>query len=225
MARIEAGMAKGTGNVIYNSPYRDLAWMWLQDGQTPTAVQQELLNHGMKVSLPVVYNFQKLMTEIEENRRNSTTAGLPLDGATIEESVTSVYDVPEEFRIKNDSELLDLIIMRFMNQVKDGRATITVAAALKAIEMKKSMLGAKYKGQTVWSLMESQMQIDKLLEVMNKHITHDQFEAIVSELEGIGVVTTKRPEALGTPMNIDSELSHELVMSDPTQEVYDDLKV
>ena len=131
----------------------------------------------------------------------------------------SPEDVPESMRIKNDGEVLDLLILKFANQLKMGEVNVTPAVALKAIDMKKNMLGAKYRGQTIWSLMESQLQIDKLLEVMNRHVTHEQFEAIVAEMENEGVVSTQRPKELGSMLNLDAEIDRE-AGGDPTASVF-----
>lgn len=190
----------GVANTIYTSPYKDLAWSWLASGLSPAQVQRALGEKGFSVSLPVVYNFKEIMVDEAER---GVTSGLPVDtGAGID----AIKAVPENMRIKNDGEVLDLIIQKFSEQLKTGEADITPAVALKAIDMKKSMLGAKYKGQTVWSLMESQLQFDALIEIMGKYITNDQFEAIMNELERKGVVTTQRP---GSIPDIDTLVARE----------------
>ena len=134
--------------------------------------------------------------------------------------VDAVRVIPENMRIKNDGEVLDLIIQKFSAQLKTGEVDITPAVALKAIDMKKSMLGTKYKGQTVWSLMESQLQFDTLIEIMGKFITNDQFEAIMQELESKGAVTTQRPATVRDVESIlDRELAKELDVPDPLEHI------
>lgn len=210
----------GNGNKIYNSPMRDLAWLWLSSGQSPSQVQRALAEHDLDVSLPVVYNFREIMAA-EEDKKLSSGGGMILDpSAGHGGSVQNVIDtIPDHLRVRNDGEVLDLVIQRFAAQLKEGNVTITPAVALKAIDMKKSMLGTQYKGQTVWSLMESQMQFDKLSEVINKYVTHEQFEQIMEEMDRIGVVTTERPAAVVSAESfIKSEFERDLQVDEPVLE-------
>lgn len=217
-----AGLSKltslgGTKNSLYNSAYKELAWSWLYSGQSPSQVKRALADKGFDVSLPVIVNFQKIMED--EVKRGQSSAGLPLD-APGGDFVRAVQEVPENQRIMNDGELLDLIIQRFMQQVQNGTAELSAAVALKAISMKKDMLGAKYKGQTVWSLMEAQMQFDKLTEILEEVVTHDQFQQIMARMENIGLVTTQQPRGIPSDMNLDRELDIESGMTDPVDDVY-----
>lgn len=204
----------GVANTLYKSPYKDLAWSWLASGLSPAQVQRALAEKGMSVSLPVVYNFKEIMVDEAER---GITSGLPIDGS----GNTSVVDaVPENLRIRNDGEVLDLIIQKFSEQLKTGAADITPAVALKAIDMKKNMLGTKYKGQTIWGLMESQLQFDTLIDIMSRYITNDQFEAIMAEMEQKGVVTTQRPR--GIP-DVDTLIAHDanngVTVIDPVEQL------
>lgn len=204
----------GVANTIYNSPYKELAWSWLAAGLSPAQVQRSLAEKGFNISLPVIYNFKEIMTDEAER---GMVSGMPIDGPV---GVDAVRVIPENMRIKNDGEVLDLIIQKFSAQLKTGEVDITPAVALKAIDMKKSMLGAKYKGQTVWSLMESQLQFDTLIEIMGKFITNDQFEAIMQELESKGAVTTQRPATVKDMDSIlDRELAKELDVPDPLEHI------
>lgn len=204
----------GVANTIYNSPYKELAWSWLAAGLSPAQVQRSLAEKGFNISLPVVYNFKEIMTDEAER---GMVSGMPIDGPV---GVDAVRVIPENMRIKNDGEVLDLIIQKFSAQLKTGEVDITPAVALKAIDMKKSMLGTKYKGQTVWSLMESQLQFDTLIEIMGKFITNDQFEAIMQELESKGAVTTQRPATVRDMESIlDRELAKELDVPDPLEHI------
>ena len=179
--------------------------------------QRALRDKGFDVSLPVILNFQKIMED--EVKRGQASAGLPL-GTSGGDFVRAVDEVPTDQRIMNDGELLDLIIQRFMQQVKSGTAELSAAVALKAISMKKDMLGAKYKGQTVWSLMEAQMQFDKLTEILEEVVTHDQFQEIMSRMENIGLVTTQKPTGMLPDFNLDNAIDKEAGMVDPVDEVY-----
>ena len=215
-----AGVSKktsvgGVGNKIYNSPMKELAWLWLSSGQSPSQVQRALAEHDLDVSLPVVYNFREIMSE-EEERSIGNSGGVIIDPSLGGGVRNAIDAVPDNLRIRNDGEVLDLVIQKFATQLKDGNVTITPAVALKAIDMKKSMLGTQYKGQTVWSLMESQMQFDRLSEVINKYVTHEQFEKIMEEMDRIGAVTTERPTGVASAERIiDSELEKELLVEDP----------
>lgn len=208
----------GTKNKIYNSAYKELAWSWLYSGQSPSQVQRALRDKGFDVSLPVVLNFQKIM---EDEYRRQQSAGLPLNtGGGSGDFQKAIDAIPTDQRIMNDGELLDLIIQRFMQQVQNGTAELTAAVALKAISMKKDMLGAKYKGQTVWSLMEAQMQFDKLTEILEEVVTHDQFQQIMAKMENIGLVTTQKPAGIEPDLNLDRAVDTEAGMVDPTDAVY-----
>lgn len=218
-----AGLSKltsvgGTKNKLYNSAYKELAWSWLYSGQSPSQVQRALRDKGFDVSLPVILNFQKIMED--EVKRGQASAGLPLGTSGGGDFVRAIEEVPTDQRIMNDGELLDLIIQRFMQQVKSGTAELSAAVALKAISMKKDMLGAKYKGQTVWSLMEAQMQFDKLTEILEDVVTHDQFQEIMSRMENIGLVTTQKPTGMLPDFNLDNAIDKEAGMLDPVDEVY-----
>lgn len=213
-----AGLSKitslgGTKNSLYNSPYKELAWTWLYSGQSPSQVKRALADKGFDVSLPVVINFQKIMED--ELKRGTGGAGFPLDVGGSGSWRKAIDDIPADERIMNDGELLDLIIQRFMMQMKEGNVVLSAAIALKAISMKKEMLGPKYKGQTVWSLMEAQMQFDKLTEILEEVVTHDQFQQIMARLEGIGLVTTQKPGGIEPDFNIDKAIDEEAGVTDP----------
>lgn len=204
----------GVGNKIYNSPMKDLAWIWLSSGQSPSQVQRALAENGLDVSLPVVYNFREIMAEEEE--RKVVNSGMVIDPSLGGGVRNAIDAVPDNLRIRNDGEVLDLVIQKFAAQLKEGNVTITPAVALKAIDMKKSMLGTQYKGQTVWSLMESQLQFDRLSEVINKYVTHEQFEQIMEEMDRIGAVTTERPYGVTRAEKLmDKEFEAELDVEDP----------
>ena len=212
-----AGASKRTaspdvGNTVYNSPYRKLAWDLIRNGMPIPVVRDELEEKGLKVTPPVLHNFKAIMEDFERQQGNSdyysSPAFDPEDPTNI--PLPSPQDVPDDMRIKNDGEVLDMLILQFSNQLRNGEVNVTPAVALKAMDMKKSMLGPKYRGQTIWGLMESQMQIDKLLEIMNRHITHDQFEAIIAEMESEGVVSTQRPKALSSVIDLDAEITKEV---------------
>lgn len=218
-----AGLSKltsvgGTKNTLYNSAYKELAWSWLYSGMSPAQVQRALRGKGFEISLPVIINFQKIMED--EAMRQGGSAGMPLDSSGGEGNwKRAVEEVPAEERIMNDGELLDLIIQRFMMQLQNGTAELSAAIALKAISMKKDMLGPKYKGQTVWSLMEAQMQFDKLTEILEEVVTHDQFQQIMAKMEGIGLVTTQRPNGIPADINLDRMVDAEAGMTDPVDDV------
>lgn len=218
-----AGLSKltsvgGTKNTLYNSAYKELAWSWLYSGMSPAQVQRALRGKGFEISLPVIINFQKIMED--EAMRQGGSAGMPLDSSGGEGNwKRAIEDIPAEKRIMNDGELLDLIIQRFMLQLQDGTAELSAAIALKAISMKKDMLGPKYKGQTVWSLMEAQMQFDKLTEILEEVVTHDQFQQIMAKMEGIGLVTTQRPNGIPADINLDRMVDAEAGTVDPLDEV------
>ena len=210
----------GVGNKIYNSPMKDLAWIWLSSGQSPSQVQRALAENGLDVSLPVVYNFREIMAEEEERK---ITSGVIIDSSVGEGIRNAIDAVPDNLRIRNDGEVLDLVIQKFASQLKEGNVTITPAVALKAIDMKKSMLGTQYKGQTVWSLMESQLQFDRLSEVINKYVTHEQFEQIMEEMDRIGAVTTERPSGVTRAEKLmDKEFEAELDVEDPVVEAIEE---
>lgn len=214
----------GVGNKIYNSPMKDLAWIWLSSGQSPSQVQRALAENGLDVSLPVVYNFREIMAEEEERKIVSNSGSGVIIDSSVGEGIRNAIDaVPDNLRIRNDGEVLDLVIQRFASQLKDGNVTITPAVALKAIDMKKSMLGTQYKGQTVWSLMESQLQFDRLSEVINKYVTHEQFEQIMEEMDRIGAVTTERPSGVTRAEKLmDKEFEAELDVEDPVVEAIEE---
>lgn len=211
-----AGLSKltsigGNKNTLYNSPYKELAWSWLYSGQSPSQVKRALADKGFDVSLPVVLNFQKIM---EDEMKRGGSTGLPLESSGGENFTRAIQEVPVNERIMNDGELLDLIIQRFMMQMKQGNVELSAAIALKAISMKKDMLGPKYKGQTVWSLMEAQMQFDKMTEILEEVVTHDQFQQIMARLESVGLVTTQQPRGTQPDLDLDAEAG----MTDPVDD-------
>ena len=60
------------------------------------------------------------------------------------------------------------------------------------------------------------MQFDRLSEVINKYVTHEQFEKIMEEMDRIGAVTTERPTGVASAERIiNSELEKELLVEDP----------
>lgn len=209
-------LGKATKNILYNSPYKEYAETLLRDGMRPTDVWRELANQGFDVAPNVVHNFAKILKELDEAKEEDSMSGYGILPPA--DTKAMVDSVPENERIRNDGEVLDLIIQRFASQLRAGQVAISPAVALKAIDMKKNMMGVKYKGQTVWSLMESQMQFDQLTKIINEVVTHEQFETIMAKLEHIGIVTTERPSGIAPNLDLDREIEREEGHVDPLRE-------
>ena len=64
------------------------------------------------------------------------------------------------------------------------------------------------------------MQFDKLTEILEEVVTHDQFQQIMAKMENIGLVTTQNPAGIEPDLNLDRAVDAEAGMVDPVDAVY-----
>ena len=163
-------------NKIYGSPYHEMVENYLDSGMTPEQITNVLASIAptFAVSIPTIYAFKKRLEEDREKEELATVGGT----------------VDPEQAIKYDGMLLDLIINQGMDALKLGELRLTVPMVLKAMEMKKELLGVEYRGQTVWGLLDSQKQFDELVEIIHRRCPADVFEQIIEDLKELGWATT-----------------------------------
>lgn len=171
-------MSRGR-NKISESPHSELIWDYLKGGLSPRQVLDIMqgIDPEFSVSEPTLYEYKR-MREREERETDRYTLGGQMD--------------PME-AIKNDGLLLDVIINKGLNLLQMDRVQITLPMVLKAMEMKKSLLGVEYRGQTVWGLLDSQKQFDQLVSVLSKRCPTTVFNQIVEDLKEMGWATTDMP--------------------------------
>jgi len=148
------------------------------------------VNPSFKISIPTVYEFQTLMQkemQTEAEQEELYTLGNTIDPKTA---------------IKHDGILLDSIIALGLEDLKSRKMKLTLPVVLKAIEMKKEMIGVEYRGQTIWGLLDYQKQFDQLVDVLAKRCPTSVFEAIIEDLKELGWASTAKK--MGS-LNIDEE--------------------
>ncbi len=182
---------KGT-NKIYSSQYKQMIWEYLEGGCSPKQVLDIMrgVNPSFKISIPTVYEFQTLMQkemQTEADQEELYTLGNTIDPKTA---------------IKHDGILLDSIIALGLEDLKSRKMKLTLPVVLKAIEMKKEMIGVEYRGQTIWGLLDYQKQFDQLVDVLAKRCPTSVFEAIIEDLKELGWASTAKK--MGS-LNIDEE--------------------
>jgi hypothetical protein len=182
---------KGT-NKIYSSQYKQMIWEYLEGGCSPKQVLDIMrgVNPSFKISIPTVYEFQTLMQkemQTEAEQEELYTLGNTIDPKTA---------------IKHDGILLDSIIALGLEDLKSRKMKLTLPVVLKAIEMKKEMIGVEYRGQTIWGLLDYQKQFDQLVDVLAKRCPTSVFEAIIEDLKELGWASTAKK--MGS-LNIDEE--------------------
>ncbi len=182
---------KGT-NKIYSSQYKQMIWEYLEGGCSPKQIIEIMrgVNPSFKISIPTVYEFQTIMQK--EANEEAEQAELYTLGNTIDPKTA----------IKHDGILLDSIIALGLEDLKSRKMKLTLPVVLKAIEMKKEMIGVEYRGQTIWGLLDYQKQFDQLVEVLSKRCPASVFDAIIEDLKELGWASTAgKMESL----NVDEE--------------------
>lgn len=183
-------------NKLYTSRYSDMAWEYLENGCSPQQVLEILrgVDPTFKISLPTIYDFQAIMEK--EHRGDEETDALITLGGTLDPKTA----------IKYDGVLLDGIIALGLEDLKARKLKLTLPVILKAMEMKKDLLGASYRGQTIWGLMDYQQQFDQLVEVLAKRCPATVFEEIIEDLKELGWAATA--DKMGSvPMDDEEDLS------------------
>lgn len=182
---------KGT-NKIYSSQYKQMIWEYLEGGCSPKQIIEIMrgVNPSFKISIPTVYEFQTIMQK--EANEEAEQAELYTLGNTIDPKTA----------IKHDGILLDSIIALGLEDLKSRKMKLTLPVVLKAIEMKKEMIGVEYRGQTIWGLLDYQKQFDQLVEVLSKRCPTSVFDTIIEDLKELGWASTAgKMESL----NVDEE--------------------
>lgn len=169
-------------NKIYDSRYRQMVWEYLEGGCTPKQIVEILrgVDPTFKVSVPTIYEFGTMM-KAEQDADTGMSDLLTL-GNTIDPKTA----------IKYDGVLLDSIISFGLEDLRLRKLKLTLPVVLKAMEMKKEMLGAEYRGQTIWGLMDYQKQFDQLVEVLAKRCPATIFEKIIEDLQDLGWASTAK---------------------------------
>lgn len=170
---------KGT-NKIYSSQYKQMIWEYLEGGCSPKQIIEIMrgVNPSFKISIPTVYEFQALMEKEQEAE------------AEQEELYTLGNTIDPKTAIKHDGILLDSIIALGLEDLRSRKMKLTLPVVLKAIEMKKEMIGAEYRGQTIWGLLDYQKQFDQLVEVLAKRCPASVFDTIIEDLKELGWAST-----------------------------------
>lgn len=175
-------------NKLLHSQYKSLAWSWLQAGQSPNQVKTALENMGFSIALPAIYRFKEIM----ENE-------IVILGPSSSSS-------PEDINMKNDCVYLDALIERGLHQLREGQVRVTPPMVLKALDTKRAMVGAKYKGDTLWGLLDITEQFDTLIDVLNAHLDRHTYDLVIEELEKKGFASTSRPAIVEDAIRTLSEL-------------------
>lgn len=167
-------------NKLYDSAYKETAWDWLKGGMSPAEVVSGLKNMGFSVSLPVVYRFKQMMEEQEE----LDNAGGFAKSSTAEENSNLPKTVDPEQAVKNDAQLLDLIINAAHGMYIEHPESVNTSPqlAIKAIELKRTLMGKNYSGHTLWGVDEYKRRFKELMEVINMFVRQETWDLIIDEL-------------------------------------------
>ncbi len=177
-------------NKVADSPHSELVWEYLKGGLSPRQIIDIMagIDPEFSVSEPTLYEYKRIR-EREEQEAERYTLGGAVD--------------PIE-AIKNDGLLLDVIINKGLELLKANRVKITLPMILKAMDMKKALLGVEYRGQTVWGLLDSQKQFDQLVTVLSRRCPTTIFDQIVEDLREMGWATTDMPHGTIETVNLDN---------------------
>jgi hypothetical protein len=161
-----------------------LIWEYLKSGLTPKQVIDVMQGVDPKFRLtePTLYEFKKLM-EKEEQVKEDYSLGGTIDPVSA---------------IKNDGLLLDVVINKGLTMLQKNQLPLSLPMVLKAMDMKKGLLGVEYRGQTVWGLLDYQKQFDQLVNVLSKRCPTAIFNQILDDLKAMGWATTDMPHANAT---------------------------
>lgn len=161
---------------IESSRHRALIDSYLDQKLSPAQIIAAVtqIDSSFSITEPTLYKYKK------DREKQNTMQDVITCGGTIN-PVTAV---------KNDGIVLDLIINQGMESLKNGEATITIPMVLKAMDMKKDLLGVTYKGQTIWALFDYQKQFDDLIQVLGKRLPQTMLDLIIEDLRELGWTDT-----------------------------------
>lgn len=104
--------------------------------------------------------------------------------STLEETMKEALGVDQ--MAMNDAVLLDSIITKGFKTLLDADAVIGPTLALRAIEIKRALLGKNYTGQTAWETERLKRKLSLLLDVVNRNVEQHTWDKIILELEECG---------------------------------------
>lgn len=161
---------------IESSRHRALIDSYLDQKLSPAQIIAAVtqLDPTFSITEPTLYKYKK-----DREKQN-----------TMRDVITCGGSINPDTAVKNDGMVLDLIINQGMENLKTGEATITIPMVLKAMEMKKDLLGVKYHGQTVWALVDYQQQFNDLIQVLGRRVPQAMLDMIIEDLRELGWTDT-----------------------------------
>ena len=197
-------LERGVNKLYDNKILRRRAWEWLKSGMSLREVREALIAQGTKYALSTISAFKDLMIqetgeEIQEDdyeidvEKAISSIGTPVSrrggksaskGKNVQEKIKDVFGL--DGLVTNDAQVIDVLISKGFQSMLSGNFEITPQTVMKALELKKAMLGKEYSGQTAWSVQDLQSKLTLLLNVVNKHTDSSTWERIMRDLEEAG---------------------------------------
>lgn len=199
-------MDSGSNKLYSNRAMRKKAWEWLKAGLSLREVRESLIGLGHKYALSTIAAFKDIMMQetgeeiyedsgddfVIDTKRELEKVGTAVSAdkkkfgkyADNKKKIADAFDL--EDLVSNDAQVIDVLISKGFQSMLSGDFQVTPQTVMKALELKKAMLGKDYAGQTAWNVQELQSKLSLLLSVVNKHSDSATWERIMRDLEEAG---------------------------------------
>lgn len=165
-------------NAVKESVYRDVIDQWI-DMNVPLrdiikeiqATYDPAFNEFGLTTLSLYAKERRESREVE-SRNSMSDVGINVDKA-----------------VRNDGHVLDYIIQKGFETLIDNGGTVGVTDIFRAIDRKGKILGASYKGQTVWALLDNQQAMLRLFELIHECVPGKYVDVLIERAVQEGLCT------------------------------------
>jgi len=197
----EAAIGKGA-DLIRRSAWREQIDSWILFGSSAREMMQEITRKDPDFD---EFGITSLNVYIKDYRLRQE-----------EMRVQDLSDigVNPESAVRNDTEVLDYIIQTgFTNMMAAEGAAIHVADVFRAMDRKSKILGAAYKGQTLWALLDNQQAMIRVFELLREIVPRQYVDKLIERMVEEGLATPSDSYDYGLNVDLedlDTELEREL---------------
>lgn len=158
----------------------------LMNGISPHKVSAWCKDMGFDISHPKLYEYKDMLqTAIQKNITVERLLGIGVPKRSpIQLQALGITDAKD--MVKNEMELLDLIIQRGFNAATND-PTIKIQDAMRAVELKNKLTGGEHGGFTGYGLDQlrelERAKFDAMTQIVLKYLPEDKHQEVAEALE------------------------------------------
>lgn len=157
----------------------------LTQGISPHKVSEWCKERGFSISHPKLYEYRDMLKEaISKEITVERLLGIGVKRTPIVLQSLGIRNA--KHMVKNELELLDFIIHSGYSQLLDGKQTITMQDAMRAVDLKNKITEGKHAGLTGHGLDQlrelEQAKFNGIIKIVQKYLPEEVHEELIEEI-------------------------------------------